>query len=129
MQNKRILVIDDEENFCKLVRMNLVLLGNFTVSTATNGKEGIKLAKKAKPDLILLDILMPNMDGFEVLERLKEDKETMAIPIVLLTAKGDEESKIKAMKLYGEQYITKPIETPELKTKIEEILGRFSKPR
>lgn len=97
------------------------------MATATNGKEGIKLAKKTKPDLILLDILMPGMDGFEVLERLKKDKETIAIPVVLLTAKGDEESKIKAMKLYGEQFITKPIEALELKTKIEEILGRFSK--
>lgn len=125
MRKKRILVIDDEEDFCKLVRMNLLLLGNFRVAIATNGKEGIKIAKNTRPDLILLDILMPDMDGFEVLDKLKKDENTMDIPVVMLTAKGDEASRIRAMELYDEEYITKPIEAQELKTKIEEVLRRF----
>ncbi|MBL7170482.1 MAG: response regulator [Candidatus Omnitrophica bacterium] len=121
----RILIIDDEENFCKLVKMNLELLGDLSVTIATNGKMGIKLAKKTKPDLILLDMLMPGMKGLEVLERLKKDENTMAIPVVMLSAIGDEPSKTRAMELYDEEYITKPIDGPQLKAKIEEVLRRF----
>lgn len=124
MYKKRILIIDDEKDFCRLVKMNLELTGDFEVDIATNGERGISLAKKTKPDLVLLDILMPGMDGFEVLERLKKDKDTMAIPVVMLTAKENEASKIKAMQLYDELYITKPIETADLKTKIEEVLKK-----
>lgn len=124
MNRKRILLIDDEVDFGKLVKMNLELISNFRVDVATNGKQGISLAKKLKPDLILLDILMPGIDGLEVLKRLKEDKNTMAIPVVMLTAKGDEGSRIEAMRLYDEEYITKPIEAPELKTKIENVFKR-----
>ena len=78
----------------------------------------------ALPDLILLDILMPGMDGFEVLEKLKKHEDTMMIPVVMLTAKGDEASKTKATQLYDELYITKPIEATDLKIKIEEVLER-----
>lgn len=124
MTKKRILIIDDEESFCRIVKMNLELTGDFEVDIATDGKKGIKKAKRAKPDLVLLDILMPGMDGFEVLERLKKDENTMAIPVVMLTAKGDEVSKMKAAQLYDEEYITKPIEAPDLKAKIEEVLKR-----
>lgn len=124
MYKKRILLIDDEDDFCKLVKMNLELIGNFEVTTATNGKKGIKLAKKLKPDLILLDILMPGIDGFAVLQRLKEDENTIEIPVVMLTAKGDEVSKTKASELYDEEYITKPIEAPDLKARIEEVFKR-----
>jgi DNA-binding response OmpR family regulator len=73
MSKKRILIIDDEENFCKLVKMNLELDVDFTVETATEGKKGIELAKKFKPDIIILDIMMPKMSGFEVLEKIKKD--------------------------------------------------------
>ncbi|NQS99482.1 MAG: response regulator [Candidatus Omnitrophica bacterium] len=122
MYKKKILLIDDEEDFCRLVKMNLELIGNFEVNSATNGKQGLKLAKKLKPDLILLDIMMPGINGFEVLERLKKDQDTVQIPVVMLTAKEDEPSKIKASELYDELYLTKPIEAPDLKAKIDEIL-------
>lgn len=124
MDKKKILIIDDEKDFCRAVKMNLELTGNFEVNAALNGKMGIKLAKKLKPDLILLDIVMPGIDGFEVLKRLKEDNNTIAIPVVMLTAKGDDASKIKAAGLYGEEYITKAIEAPDLKVKIETVLKR-----
>jgi DNA-binding response OmpR family regulator len=106
------------------VKKNLELTDNFKVEIATRGKRGIKAAKKTKPDLILLDILMPGLDGFEVLEKLKKNQDTMTIPVVMLTAKGDETSRIKAMELYNEEYITKPIEASDLKTKIEKVLKR-----
>jgi DNA-binding response OmpR family regulator len=124
MGKKKILIIDDEENFCRLVKMNLELIGDFQVDIATNGKKGVKLAKRIKPHLILLDILMPQMDGFEVLKELKKDRNAMSIPVVMLSARDDEAAKLKAAQLYDELYITKPIEVPDLKAKIEEVLKR-----
>lgn len=124
MSKKKILIIDDEADFCKLVKRNLELIGDFEVVIAGDGKQGFNSAKKLKPDLILLDIMMPRMDGFKVLEKLKSDMNTLAIPVIMLTAKGDEASKVKAAQLYDEEYIIKPIEAPELKTKIEEVLRR-----
>lgn len=124
MGKKRILIIDDEADFCKLVKMNLELTGDFEVEMATNGKQGLAYARKLKPDLILLDIMMPQTDGFKVLEELKADMDTVEIPVVMLTARGDEEFQIKASGLYNEAYITKPIETTELKAKILEVLAR-----
>lgn len=124
MDIKRILIIDDEVNFGRLIKLNLELTGGFKVSTATSGRQGIELAKKVKPDLILLDIFMPEMDGFETLERLKKDKDTTGIPVVMLTAKGDEVSMTRVMQLCGKLYITKPIESSELKAKIEWVLKR-----
>ena len=121
---KKILIIDDEPNFCMLLKMNLELLGGFEVSTATSGEEGIGTAKKAKPDLILLDILMPGMDGFKVLENLKKDKATTTIPVAMLTAKEDQASKDMALQLRADEFIIKPIETSDLKVKIEKILTR-----
>lgn len=125
MEKKRILIIDDEDDFCKIVKMNLESVGDFEVDIATTGKKGIVKALKEKPHLILLDIMMPGMDGFQVLEKLKKDYNTMSIPVVMLTAKEDEESKLKATQLYDEAYITKPVEASVLKTKIEEVLKRI----
>jgi CheY-like chemotaxis protein len=125
MAKKKILVIDDEKDFAGLAKMNLELLGDFTVETASSGEEGIALAKKIQPHLIILDILMPGMDGFEVLKMLKQEKATMAIPVVMLSALADQESKLKASQLYDEMYITKPITATDLKEKIEEVLKRI----
>ena len=96
METKRVLIIDDEEDVCNIVKMNLELRGDLLVVTATNGEDGLKLALYAKPHLILLDISMPDMDGLQVLERLKADIGTRTIPVVMLTAKKDFESKFKA---------------------------------
>jgi DNA-binding response OmpR family regulator len=124
MTKKKILIIDDEENFCKLVKMNLELTGAFKVSIATDGIEGIAAAQKTIPDLILLDILMPRMDGIEVLKRLRKDKNTFKIPVIMLTAIGYKPFKFRASELYAEEYITKPIDVAGLRTKIEGVLKR-----
>jgi two-component system alkaline phosphatase synthesis response regulator PhoP len=120
----KILMIDDEEGLSKLVKLNLEMTGDFEVITAPNGKQGIDLAKEIKPDLILLDILMPDMDGFETLERLKKDDDTAKIPVIILSAKGDAVSMDKVRNLCGELYVSKPIEAEDLKAKIEKILKR-----
>lgn len=124
MGTKRILIVDDEKIFCEFVKINLELTGGFKVDVAANGKDGLKLAKRLRPDLILLDIVMPGLNGLMVLERLKKDKDTMAIPVIMLSASDDEAFKVKAAQLYGEVYITKPIEASELKDKLDEVLQR-----
>lgn len=129
MAVKRVLVIDDEKDFCGLVKMYLEITVTsdlkFNVTTATGGKRGLKLAKRLKPDLILLDITMPDMDGFEVLKRLKEDMDTIAIPVVMISGITDEKAKVRASQLYDEEYITKPVKLPVLKAKIDDIFERM----
>ncbi|MFA4842590.1 MAG: response regulator [Candidatus Omnitrophota bacterium] len=122
MGKNKVLLIDDEEDFCSLVKMHLEAIGDFSVDTATSGSEGLQLAEKTKPDVIVLDILMPEMDGLQVLSKLKQNRHTMEIPVIMLSGKDDESLKIKASELYDENYLTKPIDAKVLKTKIEEIL-------
>ncbi|MBU0635305.1 MAG: response regulator [Candidatus Omnitrophica bacterium] len=124
---KRLLIIDDEEQFAFLVKSNLETAGDFAVFTAKNAEEGLKIAKSKVPDIILLDITMPGKDGFSVLEALKKEERTMSIPVVMLTAVHDDDSKLKTAQLYCEDYITKPIPTEELKNKIKEVLNRYKK--
>ena len=119
---KKILIIDDEVNFGKLVKKNLELSGNLKVEVAVNGNEGIRLAARLKPHLILLDILMPDMDGFQVLDKLKKNVNTALIPVILLSAKGDNATRIQASSKDVELFITKPIGSSELKDKIIKIL-------
>jgi len=118
---RKILIIDDEEDLTFFVKANLELSNKYEVLIANSGKEGIKLAKRYRPDLILLDIMMPGMDGFEVLQNLKKAADTLSIPVIMLTAKGDDDSKIKAAGLYNEEYIVKPVRIDILNTKIEEV--------
>jgi len=128
MAKRKVLMVEDEEDFSRIVKMNLELLdADYFVERANCGKEGLKKAVAFQPDVILLDIMMPKMDGFEVLKRLKDNPDTSAIPVIMLTAKTDEESKLQASQLYNEDYVTKPIEAPDLKAKIEDILGRLGR--
>lgn len=120
---KKILIIDDEEDFCYFVKANLQRISNYEILIAHRGKKGIRFVRKEKPDLILLDVMMPGMDGFEVLKRLKKSEETQYIPVIMLTAKNEDESKIKAAGLYCEDYIVKPVEIKVLKAKIHRVLS------
>lgn len=121
---KKILMIDDERDICLLVKQNLEISGDYKVIVATNGRDGIAAAAREKPDIILLDIIMPGMSGFEVLEKLKTRTDTTSIPVVMLTAVGTEEAKEKAMSLYNEEYLVKPVRTDVLMAKIGEVLSR-----
>ncbi len=119
---KKILIIDDEEDFAYFLKTNLELTTNSVVITSNRGKKGIRTALKEKPDLIILDIMMPGLDGFEVLKKLKENEKTYHIPVIMLTAKNGDESKIKAAGMYCEDYLVKPVETGILRSKISSIL-------
>ena len=119
---KKILVIDDEINFGKLVKRNLELTGDFKVEIAVSGKEGIRLAVRLKPHLILLDILMVDMDGFKVLERLKENLKTVLIPVIMISAKCDDVIRAQALNKGVKLFIAKPIGADELRSKIIKVL-------
>ncbi|GAI25245.1 unnamed protein product [marine sediment metagenome] len=121
--DKRILIIDDEEDFCFFVKENLEAISNYEIITANKGKKGIQIARKEKPDLILLDITMPGIDGFEVLKRLKGNEKTQNIPVIMFTAKDEDEAKIKASGLYCEDYLVKPVEKLVLRAKIHKVLS------
>jgi DNA-binding response OmpR family regulator len=121
---KKILIIDDEKDFGFFVKQNLELVGGYSVIVATSGKDGIAAALRYKPDLILLDVIMPQMSGFEVLQELKDGKATTMIPVVMLTAVDTDEAKEKALGLYNEDYIVKPVAISDLKAKIDAVMAR-----
>ena len=123
LRKAKILMVDDEKDLCYFVKANLEIVGNYEVLTATSGKEGLRSASWNKPDVILLDVMMPGMDGFEVLKKLKEDEKTESIPVIMLTARGDDESKMKAAGLYGDDYLIKPVEFKTLKARIDSVLA------
>ena len=122
MTKNRILIIDDEADFCFFIKANLEARAPHRVKTALTGEEGLELAASFKPHLILLDIIMPGMDGIEVLSALKKDPKTMPIPVLMLSAKHDDDTKIQSAGLYCEGYVTKPVSIDELLARIDKIL-------
>ena len=124
MNKSRILVIDDEKDLGFFLKTNLEARGDYVVRTAASGEDGLYLAGRFKPHLVILDILMPGMDGFQVLDALKKNPRTMAIPVLMLSAKHDDESKIEASGLYCEGYVTKPVEVDVLRAGMKKILER-----
>lgn len=119
-----ILVVDDEQDLLDLIEYNLKKEG-FDVLKAEDGEEGIRMARKHGPDLVLLDIMMPNMDGIEVLEIMRGDERLKRIPIIFLTARGDEKTEVEGLNKGGDDYITKPISTTKLISRIKAVLRRF----
>ena len=122
MSKKKILVVDDETQLCDLVKMRLEA-NHYDVITANNGLGGLEKAKKESPDLILLDILMPSMDGYQTLQRLKEDVQTKSIPVIMLTAKSQVEDVTKAVDLGALDYIVKPFSPMTFLDKVRKAVG------
>ncbi len=116
--------MDDEEDLLELIAYNLKKEG-YHVLTCDNGKEGIRLAGEYKPDLILLDIMMPGMSGIEVCRLLKQDVALRHTPIVFLTAKVDEKIEVQGLDLGADDYLSKPISTSKLKSRIKAVLRRY----
>lgn len=124
MSKQTILVVDDEQDLLDLIEYNLKKEG-FAVIKAENGLEGIKAAKEHKPDLILLDIMMPKMDGLEVCSQIRQNQEIKKTPIIFLTARGDEKTEVEGLNMGGDDYVTKPISTTKLMSRIKAVLRRF----
>jgi len=116
---KKILIIDDEPDVIDTLTF-MLKARNFEVVSAPDGLSGLSLAKADKPDLILLDIMMPGMDGYEVCSKIKTDNATKHIPVIMLTAKGEGEAVTKAHRSGANDYIVKPFNLPTL-------LGRLNK--
>jgi len=116
---QKILLIDDEKDFCHLLKLNLEEQGPYEVLVATDPRVGIRVAHQRRPDVILLDIVMPGMRGFEVLEKLKADRKTLSIPVLMLSALNDGNSKQQAISRYVDGYIEKPVNMDLLKSRIE----------
>ncbi len=124
MAKKTILVVDDETDLLDLIEYNLKKEG-FQVLKAENGEEGIAIAKENKPDLVLLDIMMPKMDGLEAVEIMRKDDDLKRIPIIFLTARSDEKTEVEGLNKGGDDYITKPISTTKLISRIKAVMRRF----
>ena len=124
MSKQTILVVDDETDLLDLIEYNLHKEG-FKVLKAENGEEGIKVAKEHRPDLILLDIMMTKMDGLEAVEIMRKDEGLQKTPIIFLTARSDEKTEIDGLNKGGDDYITKPISTTKLVSRIKAVLRRF----
>ena len=123
MQKKRILVVDDEEDIRELVSYNLLRDG-YTVDSAVSGEEALKITKKNRPDLILLDLMLPGIDGLETARRFKNDSSTSSVPIIILTAKGDEADIVTGLELGADDYVTKPFSPRILNARVKAVLRR-----
>ncbi|MCK5529302.1 MAG: response regulator transcription factor [Kiritimatiellae bacterium] len=126
MAKHKILVVEDDENIRELISFNLQA-ANYTVVEAETGEAGIKKAQKTTPDLILLDLMLPEMDGLDVCRQLKSDASTKDIPIIMVTAKGEESDIVTGLELGADDYVTKPFRPKELVARIRNILRRMSR--
>jgi len=118
-----ILVIDDEEDIAELVRYNLEKEG-FRVLCAATGEDGIQVARSQTPDLILLDLMLPGIDGLDVCRQLKAETATKAIPIIMLTARGEEADIVTGLEMGADDYLSKPFSPRVLLARIKSVLRR-----
>ncbi|MDD5496388.1 MAG: response regulator transcription factor [Candidatus Omnitrophica bacterium] len=120
---EKILIVEDEKDIVKMLEYNLKKEGFKTLSDR-NGEDALDSAKKEHPDLVVLDLMLPGMDGFEVCKALKADSKTSAIPIIMLTAKSQESDKVVGLELGADDYVTKPFSPRELVARIKAVLRR-----
>lgn len=121
---KRILVVDDEVDILELIKVNLELEG-FKVITAENGLQAIEILKKEKMDLVILDVMMPEINGYQVCQYIKEDSELSDIPVIILTAKVRKSDQFWSKKIGADLYLPKPFEPMMLVKKVREVLEKY----
>lgn len=116
----RILVVDDEQLYRHLLRVNLEAEG-YEVSTATNGEEALEMMSSGQPDLVVLDVMMPNLDGFSTCERIRQFSN---VPIIMLTARGEEHDRVRGLNVGADDYVVKPFSATELVARVRAVLRR-----
>jgi len=126
MSKERILIIEDEEDILALIHFNLIRAG-FRVECATSGEDGFKKARDLNPDLVLLDLMLPGMDGLEVCRRMRQAPETGDTPVIMLTAKGEEHDIVHGLELGADDYLPKPFSPQVLLARIQAVLRRRAK--
>ncbi|SKA76094.1 two-component system, OmpR family, alkaline phosphatase synthesis response regulator PhoP [Clostridium sp. USBA 49] len=125
MSQYKILIVDDEEHIQELIKFNLENVG-YKVICAGNGIDALKLIKNEKPDLVLLDVMLPEKDGYDVCKEVRKDISVSNIPIIMITAKSEELDKILGLELGADDYITKPFSIRELLARVKAVLRRTS---
>jgi DNA-binding response OmpR family regulator len=123
MPKKTILAIDDEPDLIELIRYNLEREG-FAVRGAFDGETGLAMALRDKPDVVIVDLMLPGIDGLEVCRRLRADSRTVAIPLIMLTAKSGESDRIVGLEIGADDYVTKPFSPRELTARVRALLRR-----
>jgi len=118
-----VLVVEDEADVAEMIRYNLGKEG-YDVRLAGNGMDALRLAKEAKPDLILLDIMVPQLNGWEICRRLKQDRETVAIPVIMVTGRVEEGDKVLGFEMGADDYVTKPFSPRELLARVRAVTRR-----
>lgn len=118
-----IVVIDDEEDIRELIQYNLSKEG-YVVSCAVSGEEGVELVERVKPDLLILDLMLPGIDGLEVCRRLKSDAKLKSIPIVMVSARGEEPDVVSGLELGADDYVSKPFSPKVLIARVKSVLRR-----
>jgi len=127
MKNNKILVVEDEESLLKLESILLSSKG-YSVTGVMDGKAALEEIKKNRPDLVLLDVMLPEMDGFEVCRRIKEESETAGIPVVMLTAKKSNQDIERGRQVGADAYITKPFKSTRVIEVIQGLIPRSEQP-
>lgn len=120
LQHRRILVVDDEERMVRFIHLNLEHDG-FRVIDAFNGSQALERLRTGMPDLVILDVMLPDIDGFEVLKTIREFS---TVPVIMLTAKGEEEDRVRGLELGADDYVTKPFSPRELVSRVRAVLRR-----
>jgi len=123
MAGERILVVEDEEDILELIRYNLSKEG-FKVQCVSSGEEGLTVAQNNPPDLIILDLMLPGVDGLDVCRKVKSDRRTAVIPIIMVTAKGEEVDIVTGLELGADDYVSKPFSPRVLSARIKSVLRR-----
>jgi two-component system, OmpR family, phosphate regulon response regulator PhoB len=123
----RILVVDDEPDITALVAYHLAKAG-FRVSTATNGPDALKAAREERPDIVILDLMLPGVSGYDVLAEMRKREETRDVGVILLTARREETDRIRGLSLGADDYLTKPFSPHELSLRVRGLLRRLASP-
>ncbi len=124
MSKQTILVVDDEQDLLDLIEYNLKKEG-YNVLKAENGVQGLEMAKEHSPNLVLLDIMMPKMDGIQVCEKMRSNPDLKSIPVIFLTARSDEKTEVEGLNTGADDFVTKPISTTKLLSRIKAVLRRY----
>ncbi len=125
--SRRVLVVDDEPDITALVAYHLAREG-YQVSTASNGVEALAAARRERPDLVVLDLMLPGASGYDVLADLRAKRETAQVGVILLTARREEEDRIRGLSLGADDYLTKPFSPKELTLRVQAVLRRMDSP-
>lgn len=125
MAEEKILIVDDEENILELIKFNLQPLG-YDVLTLNNGSDALNVIRQHKPKLVLLDLMLPGMDGYDICKEIRKDNSISHTPVIMITAKSEELDKILGLELGADDYITKPFSVRELLARVKAVLRRTS---